>query len=202
MSSPFDLALSRPLIDDQTAIEEQINKTNTNNSNNSSSNSNSQHATYTNKLTGITPNHDNHYQPPSASTSTSLPHLSDDDEEQSLLLTQLTSNSTTGLGTQIDSALLSERYQESQHITQQMRQINAINQDLAHLVSSQQDTIDVIEQDAYEIHERAEMGVGHLQKAKEMMRDGMRGEGLMRVFFFVLAVGGTFIALVLLLEAL
>ena len=195
MSSPFDLALSRPLIDDQTAIEEQINQAN-------QINNNSQQATYTNKLTGITPNqNNNHYEPPSAS---SLPHLSDDgdDEEQSLLLTQLTSNSTTGLGTQIDSALLSERYRESQHITQQMRQINAINQDLAHLVSSQQDTIDVIEQDAYEIHERAEMGVGHLQKAKEMMRDGMRGEGLMRVFFFVLAVGGTFIALVLLLEAL
>ena len=190
MSSPFDLALSRPLIDDQTAIEEQINQAN-------QINNNSQQATYTNKLTGITPNqNNNHYEPPSAS---SLPHLSDDgdDEEQSLLLTQLTSNSTTGLGTQIDSALLSERYRESQHITQQMRQINAINQDLAHLVSSQQDTIDVIEQDAYEIHERAEMGVGHLQKAKEMMRDGMRGEGLMRVFFFVLAVGGTFIALVL-----
>ena len=83
-----------------------------------------------------------------------------------------------------------------------MRQINAINQDLACLVSSQQETIDIIEQDAYEIHDRSEKGVGHLQMAKKMMRNGMRGEGVMRVFFFVLAVGGTFIALVLLLEAL
>ncbi len=199
MSSPFDLALSRPLIDDQTAIEEEIYNSNRNNasahSNLSASNNNGQQATYTNKLTGFLPSSTgSEYKPP-------LPQLSDE-EQQSLLMTQITSENPSALGTQIDNALLSERYQESQHITQQMRQINAINQDLACLVSSQQETIDIIEQDAYEIHSRAEKGVGHLEMAKKMMKDGMRGEGVMRVFFFVLAVGGTFIALVLLLEAL
>jgi hypothetical protein len=194
MSSPFDLALSKPLIEDQTAIEEEIYNSNKNNT--SLTQNNGQQATYTNKLTAILPNNnnDNIYTPP-------LPHLSDE-EQQSLLMTQLTSKNPSALGTQIDSALLSERFQDSQHITQQMRQINAINQDLACLVSSQQETIDIIEQDAYEIHDRSEKGVGHLQRAKKLMRNGMRGEGVMRVFFFVLAVGGTFIALVLLLEAL
>ena len=199
MASQFDLALSKPLIEPATSDESFMatngNGTSTSATASASASSTGQSATYSNKLSAMTPNNNNFnnaYNPPQLN----------DEEEQSLLLTQITSPTASHLGTQIDTALLTERHSESQHIHQQMRTINAINQDLACLVESQQETIDVIEQDAFEIHDRTERGVSHLMRAKKMMKDGMRGEGIMRVFFFVLAVGGTFIALILLLEAL
>lgn len=194
--SPFDLALSKPLIDNSDPEGATQNDTAGNSDKDGNGGStemmkqsmwtinDKNRAAFSNKLS------ESSYTPPST-----------DEEQQSLLFHQLTNPSAT-LGTEIDSALLQERYEESQAITQEMRTISAIHKDLATLVESQQETIDVIEQDAYDIHDRAEKSVGHLQRAKELMKVGMRSEGLMRVFFMVLAVGGVFIALILFLEAL
>lgn len=101
----------------------------------------------------------------------------------------------------IDAALLQERNLESANVARSMRQIHEINLDLASLVESQQETVDAVEEHAYNVHDNAQRGVSHLQKAKDMMKDGMRNEGFMRVFFVVMGVGGVMIAIVLLLEA-
>lgn len=101
----------------------------------------------------------------------------------------------------INTALLRERHEESEKVAQSMRQIHEINQDLATLVQSQQETIDQVESDAYGIHDNAERGVSNLQKAKNMMKVGMKQEGFQRIFFAVMAIGGLMIAVVLFLEA-
>jgi hypothetical protein len=106
------------------------------------------------------------------------------------------------LGREMDHALLQERHLESQTITNQMRQILEINRDLSFLVSQQQESIDIIEENAMETHDNAERGKSYLQQANRLMQKTMRGEGFMRIFFWVLAIGGLMIALVLLLEAL
>jgi hypothetical protein len=205
-SSPFDDALSKPLIeqqdDDTTNISTNIiTRNNTRNSNINNKNKNKtilkqgKQSAYA-KLDPLSSTSSQHYSPP--------PALDEEQQEthQSLFYSQLTSTTPQPLGTHIESALLTERHAESQNISIQMRQILEINQDLATLVSSQQETIDVIEDNAYEVHDRAERGVGHLQRAKGLMKNAMNSEGVMRIFFLVVAVGGMFIALVLLLEAL
>jgi hypothetical protein len=205
-SSPFDDALSKPLIeqqdDDTTNISTNIiTRNNTRNSNINNKNKNKtilkqgKQSAYA-KLDPLSSTSSQHYSPP--------PALDEEQQEthQSHFYSQLTSTTPQPLGTHIESALLTERHAESQNISIQMRQILEINQDLATLVSSQQETIDVIEDNAYEVHDRAERGVGHLQRAKGLMKNAMNSEGVMRIFFLVVAVGGMFIALVLLLEAL
>ena len=213
-SSPFDQALSKPLIDTQqghdtttststsTSTSTNTSRTGTNTSTQPQPQQN--HAAFSNKLSAQAPNKQNVYPPSSYSSYTYKPPTAilNDEEQQSLLLTQLVSESPSTLGTQIDHALLQERHNESYRITTQMRQIHEINQDLATLVESQQETIDIIEQDAYDIHDSTERGVGHLERAKGLMNGAMRSEGLMRVFFMVIAAGGLFIALILLLEAM
>ena len=204
-SSPFDDALSKPLIerqDDTTATPTTTTTTTTRNSTHNKSaplnsnpfeNQNRNQAAYANKLAPLSPSP---YSPP--------PTLDEEqqDTQQFLLYSQLTSETPQQLGTHIDTELLRERNSESRHISTQMRQILEINQDLAFLVSSQQETIDGVEDNAFEIHDNAERGVSHLRRAKGLMKNAMNSEGVMRIFFLVVAVGGMFIALVLLLEAL
>ena len=203
-ASPFDEALSKPLIeqkDDNTSTRNSSTCNTDHNkdtdaslsSSSSSANPFQNQAAYA-KLTPLS--HDTYLPPPA------LLDEEQQETQQSLLYTQLTSATPQPLGTHIESALLSERHLESQHISIQMRQILEINQDLATLVSTQQETIDIIEDNAYEVHDRAERGVGHLQRAKGLMKNAMDGEGVMRIFFLVVAVGGLFLALVLLLEAI
>jgi len=206
--SPFDEALSKPLIERQddttttlrtaTATATATTRDSTHNKNTSLNsnpfeNQNRNQAAYANKLDPLSPSA---YSPP--------PTLDEEqqDTQQFLLYSQLTSETPQQLGTHIDTELLRERNSESRHISTQMRQILEINQDLACLVSSQQETIDVIEDNAFEIHDMAERSVSHLQRAKGLMKSAMNSEGVMRIFFLVVAVGGLFIALVLLLEAL
>jgi hypothetical protein len=192
-SSPFDDALSKPLIELQDDTATTTSTTSRDSTHNKSAPLNYQ-AAYTNKLA-----------PLSSSASYSPPPTLDEekqDTQQFLLYSQLTSETPQQIGTHIDTELLRERNSESQHISTQMRQILDINLDLAFLVSSQQENIDGVEDNAFEIHDNAERGVSHLRRAKGLMKNAMNSEGLMRIFFLVVAVGGLFIALVLLLEAL
>ena len=201
-SSPFDDALSKPLIelqDDTATTTSTTSRDSTHNksaplNSNPFENQNRNQAAYTNKLA-----------PLSSSASYSPPPTLDEeqqDTQQFLLYSQLTSETPQQIGTHIDTELLRERNSESQHISTQMRQILDINLDLAFLVSSQQENIDGVEDNAFEIHDNAERGVSHLRRAKGLMKNAMNSEGVIRIFFLVVAVGGMFIALVLLLEAL
>lgn len=123
-------------------------------------------------------------------------------QQQHQLMQQQEQQEQEPLGRFMDHALLQERHVESQTISNQMRQILEINQDLSYLVAQQQESIDIIEENALETHDNAERGKSYLEQANRVMQRTMKGEGFMRVFFWVLAVGGLMIALVLLLEAL
>jgi hypothetical protein len=158
-------------------------------------------ATYTNKLTSLSPlashgtkNINSDYAPPS--------YDQNDEEANNLIYQQLTSATMQPLGTKIEKELLRERHVESQNISNQMQQILEINQDLAALVSDQQETIDIIEENAYEVHDHAERGLSQLRKAQNIMRNTIQREGFMRIFFMVIGAGGLLIALVMLLESL
>lgn len=226
-SSPFDEALSKPLINDsksQQKLSAQLNQT-TNHAKNGNHPTDMikpgqyPSAVYSNKLSNIG-NLPKRYAPPPPPPSRAF-HVSHDDEEQPLH-PQTTAGNTSesfllfdqqqqqeeedlqrkSLLRQMDRALLQERHMESQTITNQMRQILEINRDLSFLVSQQQESIDIIEENALETHDNAERGKSYLEQANRIMQKTMRGEGFMRVFFWVLAVGGLLIALVLFLESL
>jgi len=208
-SSPFDEALSKPLIDDPSKTQQQ---TNTNNhllrADDMVKSSHKPSAAYSNKLSNIG-NLPKRYAPPLPPPNRAF-HASHDEEEQPvtseesafLLLEQEQDPQRASLLRQMDHALLQERHMESQTITNQMRQILEINRDLSYLVSQQQESIDIIEENALETHDNAERGRSYLEQANRIMKRTMRGEGFMRVFFWVLSVGGLLIALVLLLESL
>jgi t-SNARE complex subunit, syntaxin len=173
-------------------------------------------AVYSNKLSNIGNLPPKRYAPPPPPPNRAFHHTSQDEEggatlggnnfESIYLLEdqqqQQQQQQETLMSRQMDHALLQERHMESQTITNQMRQILEINRDLSFLVSQQQESIDIIEENALETHDNAERGKSYLEQANRIMRRTMRGEGFMRVFFWVLAMGGLLIALVLFLEAL
>mmetsp|Transcript_10901 Transcript_10901/g.15876 ORF Transcript_10901/g.15876 Transcript_10901/m.15876 type:complete len:207 (+) Transcript_10901:211-831(+) len=201
-SSPFDEALSKPLIAEDSQQSDNNNARGSGSGKKSSVrlnrvNPNLAPASYSTKLKLNSTSADYVYTPPlmSDNTATTL------DEEQQTIL-QLTTESPQHIGTQIEAAILRERHAEAQQITSNMRQIHEINQDLASLVQNQQDTIDVIEEDAFEIHDSAERGFSQLERARAMMKTGYENGNFWRVFFMVMAVGGLMIAIILLLEAL
>lgn len=213
-SSPFDEALSKPLISGDAGNQRSATHTS------ASQTSSSARSVYSSKLDMMQPSSDASmtvgakYQS-RASNLNYKPPLPNDNGDSFLLneadrsdTDQQNDSSLTATNTyleldqvDIDAALLRERHAESASVAMSMRQIHEINQDLANLVQSHQETIDHVESDAYEIHDNAERGVSHLEKAKAAMKDGMRNEGFMRVFFAVMATGGLMIAIVLLLEA-
>mmetsp|Transcript_19550 Transcript_19550/g.29607 ORF Transcript_19550/g.29607 Transcript_19550/m.29607 type:complete len:205 (+) Transcript_19550:127-741(+) len=192
-ASPFDEAMSKPLIptgnDDDGGLPPLSG---------SSSVSSNTSSSYSKKGLEMRTKH-------SSTSAKYKPPLPDSYEKAT---TNLANNTTHTFTTNmelnqmdIDAALLQERNVESTNVARSMRQIHEINLDLASLVESQQETVDAVEEHAYNVHDNAQRGVSHLQKAKDMMKDGMRNEGFMRVFFVVMGVGGLMIAIVLLLEA-
>mmetsp|Transcript_4761 Transcript_4761/g.5493 ORF Transcript_4761/g.5493 Transcript_4761/m.5493 type:complete len:200 (-) Transcript_4761:225-824(-) len=184
-SSPFDEALSKPLIANDAGGNERTTSTSTSTS------------VYSNRLEMTETQHQQPQQP--GSSLNYRPPLPDQQEQADSSLSLVTTNELNQMD--INTALLQERHAESARVARSMQQIHDIQNDLADLVSSQQETIDNIENDAYDIHDNAERGVSHLEKAKSAMRDATRNEGFMRVFFAVMAGGGLMIAIVLLLEA-
>jgi hypothetical protein len=103
----------------------------------------------------------------------------------------------------IDLLLLRERHEETQQIHSNMSTIREINTTLAQLVSSQQHDIDIIEENAIDVHENTTEALTMLEKANRLLKDGMgMEEGIMRMFFLVIAIGGGAIGIVMFLEAL
>lgn len=201
LSSPFDEAMSKPLIETPSQEQELPDRKFSQENSWSNTQQTEHNATYTNKLTSLSPlashrtnNINSDYAPPS--------YDQNDEEANNLIYQQLTSATMQPLGTQIENELLRERHVESQNISNQMQQILEINQDLAVLVSDQQETIDIIEENAYEVHDHAERGLSQLRKAQNIMRNTIQREGFMRIFFMVIGAGGLLIALVMLLESL
>lgn len=193
-ASPFDEAMSKPLIpagnDDDGGLPPLSG---------SSSVSSNTSSSYSKKGLEMRTKH-------SSTSAKYKPPLPDSYETETTNHASNTTNNTFTTNMElnqmdIDAALLQERNLESANVARSMRQIHEINLDLASLVESQQETVDAVEEHAYNVHDNAQRGVSHLQKAKDMMKDGMRNEGFMRVFFVVMGVGGVMIAIVLLLEA-
>ena len=200
LSSPFDEAMSKPLIETPSQEQELTDRKFSQENSRSNAQQTETNATYTNKLTSLSPlashgtnNINSDYAPPS--------YDQNDEEANNLIYQQLTSATMQPLGTHIENELLRERHVESQNISNQMQQILEINQDLAVLVSDQQETIDIIEENAYEVHDHAERGLSQLRKAQNILRNTIQREGFMRIFFMVIGAGGLLIALVMLLES-
>lgn len=104
-------------------------------------------------------------------------------------------------GREMEAALLKERHTETLEITSQMRQIHEISQDLANIVNDQQSNFDVIEEDAQAVHDSTERGMGHLERAAQLVSTGSKYEAFWKVLAGVLAVGGLGIAIIILVHA-
>jgi len=98
---------------------------------------------------------------------------------------------------EMDEALLRERHTEALEITQDMRQIREISQDLAIIVNEQQTYIDDIEEDAHAIHDSAEKGLSHLERAANFITVS-KNERFSRVLFGAIALVGLMTALIFL----
>jgi hypothetical protein len=197
-SSAFDDAMSKPLISAQERTDSQNNTTknnhnhynnNKNNNNNKSSHifieqeqdieSNQSMAMYSNQVLEKS----KLYNPPALQTDYQLHDESD--------------------SSMIDLLILRERHEETQQIHSNMSTIREINTTLAQLVQSQQHDIDLIEENAIDVHENTAEALTLLEKANKLLKDGLgMEEGIMRMFFLVIAVGGGAIGIVMLLEAL
>lgn len=119
--------------------------------------------------------------------------------EHSLLLMNDEFNSSSV----VDSLLLRERHEETQKIHKNMSTIREISSTLAQLIHSQQHDVDIIEENAIHVHENTGEALSMLEKAQQLLKNGLdREEGVMRMFFLVIAVGGGAISFVMLLESL
>jgi len=226
--SPFDEALSKPLItssttDNEATVDTQSVNSNsshkhnqqrppilkgksfrgTNNNDNQSSSSTSNHhhaAVFSKKLTSFaSPSQQTHVpQPPHES------FQSFHNNESNYQPPNLTLESTTHMPQHqsLEEALLRERSTESQTILQKMSTISAISTELNFLLSSQQNDIDEIENNAYYVHDAAERGVNELENASGLMKNNSGVEGIWKYFFGVVSVGGLIIALVIFLHSL
>lgn len=126
---------------------------------------------------------DDSYQPPNL--------LQEQDQQKVSLLAGMEE------GTHMDEVLLRERHTETLEITREMRQIHEISQDLANIVNDQQSNFDEIEEDAHAVHDSAERGVGHLERAARLINSTSQIESFWKVLFGVLAMGGLVIAIIL-----
>lgn len=229
--SPFDEALSKPLIQDNGSDTQSVTTTTTASSSqqrSSSSSVSNTSAAYSKKLTV---NHNDNYNN-SASASASRPpppresfskfnidggntsHSTNpfDDEPYSSSsssyhppsLTLDHPTQSTSEYNSLEAALLRERNEESKSILQKMNTINAISSELNSLVQSQQETIDDVEQNAIGVHDNTESGVRELEQANGMMRKngGSGVEVFWKFFFGVIGVGGLIIAFVIFLHSL
>jgi len=129
---------------------------------------------------------DDSYQPP---------NLAQEQEQQKVALLEGMEGTHN-----MDDVLFRERHAETLEITKEMRQIRDISLDLANIVDDQQMNFDVIEEDAHAIHDSAERGMGHLERAAVLIKSGSQTESFWKVLFGVLATGGLVIAIVCLYE--
>ena len=221
--SPFDEAMSKPLISDDTQSVTNNNSTSGGSpltSNNASSNQKSSLSSLTSvfhskKLpfqNSLTPNinsNNNVAPPPPESFSKfnidQANHSNTEEEEyQPPSLTLETTTESANLDqSSLEAALLRERNEESRSILQKMNTISAISSELNSLVMNQQETVDEMEENAYRIHDSAERGVAELEKANEMMRknNGSGVEVFWKFFFGVIGVGGLIVAFVIFLHS-
>lgn len=221
--SPFDEAMSKPLISDDTQSVTNNNSTSGGSpltSNNASSNQksslssltsafNSKKLPFQNSLTPNINSNNNVAPPPPESFSKfnidQANHSNTEEEEyQPPSLTLETTTESANLDqSSLEAALLRERNEESRSILQKMNTISAISSELNSLVMNQQETVDEMEENAYRIHDSAERGVAELEKANEMMRknNGSGVEVFWKFFFGVIGVGGLIVAFVIFLHS-
>mmetsp|Transcript_19639 Transcript_19639/g.24773 ORF Transcript_19639/g.24773 Transcript_19639/m.24773 type:complete len:240 (+) Transcript_19639:196-915(+) len=70
----------------------------------------------------------------------------------------------------LEAALLRERNEESRSILQKMNTISAISSELNSLVLGQQDMVDDVEENAYGVHDATERGVNELERASRLLQ--------------------------------
>lgn len=126
---------------------------------------------------------DDSYQPP---------NLAEEEQQQISLLAGMEE------GNEMEAALLRERHTETLEITNEMRQIHEISQDLANIVNDQQSNFDEIEEEAQAVHDSTQRGMGHLERAAQLISTTSRLESFWKVLFGVLAMGGLVIAIIIL----
>ena len=68
----------------------------------------------------------------------------------------------------VEAAIMREREEEIRSINSNMRLVNEMVHDLATVVSQQQELVDEIEDNAEQAHQRAEEGLGQIQKASDI----------------------------------
>jgi hypothetical protein len=189
-SSAFDDAMSKPLI-----------RTEPLNNNNSSND-------YKNRTSQLSPQKDQDDIENNISTVMNSNQISEKSQPYSppapLLQTEYQlHDDEADSSSRIDLLILRERHEETQQIHSNMSTIREINTTLAQLVNSQQHDIDLIEENAIDIHENTTEALTMLEKANKLLKDGMgMEEGIMRMFFLVFAVGGTAIGVVMFFEAI
>lgn len=190
-SSAFDDAMSKPLI-----------RTEPQNNNNGNSN----HKNRTSQLSPQQDHDDIENNRSTAMYSNQILEKSQPYSPPAPLLQaeyQLHDDDETDSSSRIDLLILRERHEETQQIHSNMSTIREINTTLAQLVNSQQHDIDLIEENAIDIHENTTEALTMLEKANKLLKDGMgMEEGIMRMFFLVFAVGGTVIGIVMFFEAI
>jgi hypothetical protein len=218
--SPFDEALSKPLISDDTQnVSTHQSENNSNNKNSilastdkKSGNKSSapSSAVYSKKLNvqsqmdRLQSSYSNTKEYFSnGNTGNSETQLSQDYQPPNLTLESKMEDPSANQNS-LEVALLRERNEESRSILEKMNTISAISSELNSLVASQQDTIDEVEDHAYGIHDAAERGVTQLESANSMMRrnNGSGVEVFWKFFFGVIGIGGLIIAFVIFLHSL
>jgi hypothetical protein len=217
--SPFDEALSKPLIADDNDTPSVTKNTNNNHTNGNNNNDSS--AVYSKKLSGLNPNHST--IPPNESFSkfnnnknknnnninpfdTNTNPFEESYQPPNLLHethTMTTTTTTTSQNNSLEIALLRERNEESKNILTQMNTISAISNEIQSLISNQQETIDDVETNAYTVHDAAERGMNELVSANDVMKNnnGSGVEVFWKYFFGVIGIGGLIISFVIFLHS-
>lgn len=210
--SPFDEAMSKPLISDDT--QSVTNNKSSSGSSSPSTTSNQRSSlssltsSFTSKKLPLQNNNNNVAPPPPESFSKfNIDQTNDSNAEEEYQPPSLTLETATESAypeqSSLEAALIRERNEESRSILQKMNTISAISSELNSLVMSQQETVDEMEENAYRIHDSAERGVAELEKANEMMRknNGSGVEVFWKFFFGVIGVGGLVVAFVIFLHS-
>lgn len=217
--SPFDEAMSKPLISTSNAKHDNnhnadtqrvtMNNNTTNNSKSSLSSSNNA-AVYSKKITSFLSPQSLSSPPQPPPESFQSFHNKNQHDYQPPNLTHETTTMTTATTTattmdlqhqSLEEALLIERNNESRSILHKMSTISAISTELNNLLSSQQDDIDEIETNAYYVHDAAERGVNELESANRLGFSRNNVDGIWKYFFGVVSVGGFIIALIIFLHS-
>mmetsp|Transcript_30443 Transcript_30443/g.44453 ORF Transcript_30443/g.44453 Transcript_30443/m.44453 type:complete len:214 (-) Transcript_30443:418-1059(-) len=103
-----------------------------------------------------------HYDLENAQGQQQLLDEMDQDDEENLIQDELQQR-----GDDLTEALLRERHEEVQNIHSSLALVNEIQRDLAGMVESQQEQVDLVEENAEETAERADRGLGHIERASQ-----------------------------------